>query len=81
MLMFVCMHGRYVYIHTGLCVFPSSSIRVQIPHTNMNQMQNVHVVSKPKLYVLSNDALFFGVSLIILCTICILLMRNEETIH
>jgi hypothetical protein len=34
---------------------------------NKNEMQNVHVVSRPTFYVLSNGALVFHVSLI-LCT-------------
>ncbi len=35
--------------------------------SNKNSMQNVHVVSRPKFYVLSNDALVLAASLI-LCT-------------
>jgi hypothetical protein len=52
-------------MHTGLYVFPCSS--EQKSHTNNSEMQNVHVASRPKFHVLSNEELVFAVSPI-LCT-------------
>jgi hypothetical protein len=62
MLRFLCVRGMHICIPA--CMH-SRALQVQKSHTNKNEMQNFHVVSRP-FHVLFNGALVLGVSLILM---------------
>jgi hypothetical protein len=60
-------HTLYLYVYRFPVRIYSHALQEQKSHTNKSQMQNVHAISR-LFHVLSNGALVFTISLIILCT-------------